>query len=157
MNINVEIIPHDCQRYDTVGDWTFEADGTLNVNVSRITALERAPVDVEELFGQHQTHYRLIPDVEQTDSEFLIAIHEIIEAYLCKKASVTQEQVDRWDMNWANWRTSTYGENWPREPGEDPQAPYHVQHLIAQSIEMMLCAQLGLSWKEHCEKVDAVK
>lgn len=141
LKINVETIPYSCMRYPTVGDWTFEPDGTLNVNVSSMSD----PVGVSD-YGRG----------DNSDSEFLIAIHEIIEAYLCKKAGITAEVVDDFDMNYAkqpefDLRTEC------KEPGDDQRAPYHVQHLTAQSIEMMLCAQLGLSWGQHCENVEGVK
>lgn len=128
MKINVETIPHSCQRYETVGDWTFEPDGTLNVNVSEM--------------GNLPSNFH--PGSE--DSEFLVAIHEIVEAYLCKKAGITVEEVDKFDI----------GYQINQEPGNDPDAPYHIQHLIATSIEMMLCAALNLSWSEHEKRVNSV-
>jgi len=158
LKINVETIPHNCQRYETVGDWTFEPDGTLNVNVSEMFAVERFMQDI--MIGGSYTNPRqveyAVKRVEQEDSEFLVAIHEVIEAWLCKKAGITAEQVDEFDMNYAkqpdfDLRTEC------KEPGDDPRAPYHVQHLIAQSIEMMLCAQLGIKWEDHCKAVEEVR
>jgi hypothetical protein len=70
--ISVEVIPHADQRYDTVGDWAFEADGTISINVSQ---------------------------VKNRDYESLIAIHEIIESILCRHAGITAAQVDEWDMS----------------------------------------------------------
>lgn len=132
MKINVETIPHSCQRYDTVGDWTFEPDGTLNVNVSEMK-------DLPSNFH---------PGSE--DSEFLVAIHEIVEAYLCKKAGITSEEVDKFDINFLKENPEL------GEPGDYPDAPYHIQHLIATSIEMMLCAALNLNWSEHERRVNSV-
>lgn len=137
LKINIETIPHNCQRYDTVGDWTFEPDGTININVSRIT----------DMIGH-----------VSEDSEFLVAIHELIEAYLCKKAGITPEEVDEWDKDFEELCLSG---NIPitnsPEPGDDPRAPYHVQHLVAQSIEMMLCSFLKKEWTHHCRDVEAVE
>ena len=36
MKIIIETIPHDHQRYNTVGDWQFSPDGTLHVKVSEM-------------------------------------------------------------------------------------------------------------------------
>lgn len=72
MKITIESIPHLMQRYNTVGDWAFEADGTLVINVSEMP-------DQRSMIG--------------------VAIHELAEAILCKYAGITAEQVDEWDMN----------------------------------------------------------
>lgn len=134
MKINVETIPHSCQRYDTVGDWTFEPDGTLNVNVSEMI---QKPTSICPITVKHE------------DSEFLVAIHEIVEAYLCKKAGITAEEVDAFDIEYKDHSPNL-------EPGDSTAAPYHVQHLIATSIEMMLCAALNLNWSEHERRVDSL-
>jgi hypothetical protein len=70
MQISIETIPHDCQRYDTVGDWQFDSEGGLLINISDTGS---------PLFNQ------------------LIAIHELVEALLCHKDGVTDEVVDDWD------------------------------------------------------------
>jgi len=146
LKISVETIPHSCQRYDTVGDWTFEPDGTLNVNVSKILKRdEEMSQQLKAIVGEHCTG----AFQELEDFEFLVAIHEIIEAWLCKKDGITAEQVDEWDKGLSD-------ESLYEEPGEDPRAPYHIQHLIATSIEVMLCAQLKLNWAEYDQHVKNV-
>lgn len=68
--ISVEIVPHSCQRYPTAGDWQFEPDGSLTINVSRMADMR----------------YML-----------LVAIHEIIEALACKAHGITDQEVTNWD------------------------------------------------------------
>lgn len=72
-NIIVKTIPHSEQRYETVGDWFWDADtATLRVMVS---------------------------DLKNWKEEALVAIHEIIEAVLCEGAGIKVHSVDNFDMN----------------------------------------------------------
>ena len=113
--ISVESVPHNCQRYDTVGDWQFEPDGSLTVNISEM------------------------PDKRYM---WLVAIHEIVEAMLCKINGISQEEVDAWDISHLD----------DVDPGGIRACPYHVEHIIATSIEAMLAAQMGVGW-DHYENV----
>lgn len=74
MNITVVTIPHDEQRYPTVGDWTFDGDGNLTVRVS---------------------------DMGNWKYQALVAIHEIVEALACKDRGVHQVTVDAFDKAYA--------------------------------------------------------
>lgn len=122
MKISIETIAHKDQRYDTIGDWFYRKDETLCIKISEMNE----------------------------DSELLVAIHELVEAYLCKKAGVTQEQVDEWDMPFKDF-TGNY------EPGDDPKAPYHRQHTLAMATERFLCALFDLKWDEHERNCNAVQ
>lgn len=137
MKISVEQVPHENQRYDTVGDWEFDGDDLL-VNVSELYLKIRVPKASSTPVSINYD----IKTVRAEDSEFLVAIHEIIEAYLCKRAGITTEQVDAWDMNFMG----------DGEPGGDPGAPYFEQHKKAGIIEEILCSFLGLKWENH-EKI----
>ena len=116
-NIFILSIPHSSQRYNTCGDWMTESKNELTVLVSECT----------------------------DDSEFLVAIHELVEAYLCKKAGITQEMVDAFDLAYEG-----------NEPGDNPYAPYHAQHKIAERVEKDLCFALGLTWEEHERIIDGL-
>lgn len=71
MKIIIETIPHEEQRYTTVGDWFYEPDGTLRIKVS---------------------------DMEDKRLCKLVAIHELVEVLTCELNGVTQQQVDDFDM-----------------------------------------------------------
>src|SRR5258708_1027371 len=58
-------VGHKSQPYDTVGNWRYHG-GNVDVTVSRMS---------DERY------------------EFLVAMHELIEAYLCKRAGITAETV----------------------------------------------------------------
>ena len=73
LKIIVQTIPHAEHRYDTVGDWWIDIDGTLQI---RVSAME---------------DYR---------HEALVAVHETIEALLCYARGITPDEVDKFDTNW---------------------------------------------------------
>jgi len=71
MKIQISVIPHKLQRYDTLGDWWFSADGHLFIAVSEM------------------------PDRRQS---MLIAIHELVEALLCDQRGIPERTVSDFDM-----------------------------------------------------------
>lgn len=71
MDIRIETIDADQQRYLTSGDWFQDGD------VLRI----------------------LVSESGNADWDWLVAVHELIEQKFCEKAGITAEQVDAWDMN----------------------------------------------------------
>lgn len=72
MIVNIAVIPHKQQRYDTCGDWMFDEHGDLTI---------------------------LISAMGDWRSEMLVAIHELVEVILCKHDGVTQEAVDTFDQD----------------------------------------------------------
>ena len=71
VRISIRTIPHDNQRYPTVGDWIWDKNGDLIINVS---------------------------DMGNKKYEFLVAFHELIEVMLCKERGITQAEVDDFDI-----------------------------------------------------------
>ena len=116
-DIRIHTIPHKDQRYDTVGDWVWQPDGSLDLYIS---------------------------DMGNPDSEWLCAMHELTEVWLCKRARITQSKVDAWDKSWKPTNSLN-----PDEPGCDPKAPYHKQHEAGEVIERVLCALMGIDWHEY--------
>jgi hypothetical protein len=153
-------IPHDAQKYDTVGDWHFSGAGvaaSTHVTVSTLSTREH---------------------------EILVAVHELIEAELCRKAGITPEQVTAFDEAFEKIRQEeiarrerllgqamsrphtraeiaghqAYLRDWrEREPGDDPGAPYHAQHLFATKIEKQLANALGVDWKAYEAELSALE
>lgn len=129
MKILIETIPHDKQRYPTVGDWEStdppgSGDSQLRIRVS-----------------------------ETGDWKYnaLIAVHELVEALLCKSAGISGEQVDQFDKTFL--ARSGPG---PLEPGDDPNAPYHIQHSIATTMENVLAGWLGVNILSYEQRVKEV-
>ena len=139
MKISIETIPHHLQRYDTCGDWVFEHETNIASCVESIRDNKPLP-ELEEILKIN------ISETGNEDSNFLIAVHELIEAYLCKKAGITGEQVDQWDMNFKS----------EGEPGDDPYCPYRNEHTIASYIEVQTARYLGISPEKHEGNIKAL-
>jgi hypothetical protein len=81
----------------------------------------------------------------------VVAAHEMIEAYLAPHAGVTQEAVDKFDRAYEAKRKR--GDD--SEPGDDPEAPYHKEHVHAEKIERLLARALGVNWRDHDREVSS--
>lgn len=122
-NIDIQFIPHDEQRYNTVGDWWYDdatADfpcGTARIRISKLTS------------GRMMA---------------ALALHELVEMWLCQFFNVDQMLVDAFDRDFMLLHP-----NDDAEPGDDPEAPYHIQHGFATAVERMFIAACGINWKEY--------
>lgn len=86
-----------------------------------------------------------VSDMGNDDYEFLVAIHEMIEAKLCEKAGISDEAITAFDVKFESERKA--GD--VSEPGDEPTAPYARQHCIATAVERLMCAELGISWFDY--------
>ena len=122
MDIRLHDIPHEQHRYETVGDWKV-ADGKL----SEVLASTMQPEDYS----------------------FLVALHELVEGWLCVKRGITDEAVTTFDEAYEEKRQD--GDT--SEPGNDPAAPYYREHQFATQIEKLMAKELGVDWDEYDEMV----
>ena len=122
--IVIEFIPHDQQRYETVGDYWLEGD-TLQIRVS---------------------------DMQFTQYNCMVALHEFVEWMTTDFAGITEESIMEFDKQYEEERKLNIHTQ-QEEPGFDFKAPYKDQHTLATSIEMMLCAFLGIDWKMYDDVV----
>lgn len=142
MNVSIEVIPHEQQRYQTAGDWFFEPNGVdLVIRVSKLS---------------------------DPRLEMLVAVHELVEVLLCQKNGVTQEQVDKFDMDFENWRKASMEESLERgthentvllaiaEPGDHKDAPYRTEHCFATGVERLLAASLGVCWADYEKELESL-
>ncbi len=118
--LQIEVIPHGEQRYNTVGDWQFFG-GELVVKVS---------------------------DTGDRHQNLLVGLHEVVEAFLCQARGVKESDVDAFDK--------TFERESVEEPGEDPQAPYHREHMAADVVERFLALELGVDWRGYTKAVDGL-
>lgn len=116
MRILITEINHKNQRYDTAGDWQFikfsQKGEILKITVSKLT---------------DPRYY------------YLVAIHEFIEAVLCKFMGITEEMVDKWDFDH------------PEEidPGSLEGCPYRNQHELATLMEKRISEMIGVDWNKY--------
>ena len=119
LSTRIQTIPPEQQRYETVGDWYYRNPASLQIRFS---------------------------DLGNEDYEFLIAVHEFIEAYLCRKHDIREADVDTFDMTWTG----------SGEPGAAPMAPYHKEHCFAEQVEVHLAAELGINWDAYGKAIDDI-
>jgi hypothetical protein len=68
----------------------------------------------------------------------MVLAHEIIEWILISHKGIKISDIDKFD------KASTWD-----DPGCDPKAPYHKQHMVSIRIEKIICKELGLDWRTY--------
>lgn len=109
------------QRYSTVGDW--QNSSVLKHDLVTATQLE------------------------SDDLSFLIAVHELVEMYLCRRDGITQQEVDEFDMSFCTAQSDA-------EPGEATDCPYRWEHQRAETVERVLAEILGVDWQFYQREID---
>lgn len=88
--------------------------------------------------------------MEDWRSELAVAIHEAMEAVMCIADEVDQTDVDFHDKQFYKDHHDD-----DMQAGDDPKAPYFLQHVAATFVEKETVSQLKLDWKRHEEICDA--
>lgn len=117
--ITIKSIPSQLQRYTTAGDYSDDRFGT-NIRVSIM---------------------------KNEDYEFLVALHELVEQYLCRKRGVSEKKITAFDVMFEKEREA--GKWTDEEPGDDPRAPYRKEHFFATNIERQMAHELGIDWEKY--------
>jgi len=91
-------------------------------------------------------------DIESAESTLAIAIHELVEAFLCRRNGITDKQVVDFDTKFESLRAKDNND----EPGDDPAAPYRKEHQAATHVERAVCSALGIKWEEHDNAVGSL-
>jgi hypothetical protein len=121
MEITVHVIPHNEQRYETSGDWLFNPDNN------------RLTIWVSELGDWRYNS--------------LVAVHEIVEALLCRERDIPEAKIAAFDRAFEKNRTRGNTD----EPGDSPKAPYRKEHFFATNIERLFAAELKVDWAKYEE------
>jgi hypothetical protein len=119
IDITITTIPQDQQRYSTHGDWFSDEPWHVTIRVS---------------------------DLSNARYEVLIAIHELIEMFLCHDRGIGEDMVDKFDLAWK-------GEG---EPGDDPESPYFKEHQFATIIERLMAHELGVDWQTYNQRLSEI-
>lgn len=123
MRIEIETIPHDEQKYPTVGDWWFTDNNDFEGESLQIR----------------------VSDMDNWKYELLVAFHELAEVMLCKDRGISAKKVDDFDKKFEKARKKGNTD----EPGFDSKAPYRKEHTFATGVEMLLAEQLNVDWKKY--------
>ena len=68
--------------------------------------------------------------------EFLILVHEVIEALLVIARNIPIRKIDEFDIRYKG----------DGEPGDHKDAPYRKEHKFATKVEKMMAKELGIKW-----------
>lgn len=77
-------------------------------------------------------------DTKNKNYNALLLLHELIEGYLTKKNGVTDKEAVAYDKK-----------SKADEPGDSPDAPYHLEHTVATAIENRIADELGVDKKDY--------
>lgn len=145
MLIDYEVVPYDQMRYETIGDYWY---------------------GVREIADAKGGEPRMVPTLfirvaKMSDSryEWLVFIHEMIELTLARIAGIEEPVIKLWDENYEYAREVRSAAacgcevTEDSEPGEDPHAPYHKQHVLAEICERTVAFFLGVSWVAYTAEV----
>lgn len=133
MKIEIEVIDHNDQRYETCGDWWRDENGTLQVRVSRMS---------DPRYSR------------------LIAIHELVEVLLelTKRdpnwgANALQglvAETDAFDRDYEAKRAKDDNES---EPGCETNCPVYQGHMVASATENLAAMVLGVNYNSYADEV----
>lgn len=121
MDIHIKTIPHNEQRYPTLGDYWRANDGKQEMRIS---------------------------EIGNDDYAFLIAVHELIEWYITEKRGIKEEDIKAFDEMFEKERLQGLHSNMD-EAGFDPRAPYVKEHTFATNIEKQIADEWGVSWEKY--------
>ena len=153
MIVDFQIIPHDKQRYETVGDYWWESqpndDGSYAGLVGRDASDE----------GHRWVLYVRVSKMNNPRYEMLVFHHELIEALLLRDAGIPEPAAMAWDKEYEIARRVGHlacgcAITEDSEPGNDPHAPYNAQHRVATLCEMALANHLGVNWDAYGREVN---
>jgi hypothetical protein len=130
--ILIETIPHEKQRYPTVGDYFTEGSP-----------------------GDKQLRVIHVSQMDNPDYEFLVALHELVESYLVQKRGIPDQAIDRFDISFEARRSAGLVPK-HAEPGDDPSAPYYQEHGFATLIERMMARELDVDWDGYARTVESL-
>lgn len=112
----------------------------LNIEIKTISQKEQRYVTVGDYWKEGEKDIFRISDCKNRKYEWMLAIHELIEKALNESKGITNEQVDAFDLTQKDLE---------EEPGDEPNCPYRDAHCFATAVERILCAAMGISWKEY--------
>ena len=124
----------------------------MNINIKTIPHKDQRYDTCGDYWWDSETLQVRISELGRADWEFLILIHELIEWFLIHLGGIDVNDIDRFDREYeANRKKGDIS-----EPGNDPKAPYHTQHMIASAFERLLAPVLGVDWGQYEKFIDSL-
>ena len=126
LRMHIETIPHESQRYPTVGDYWLDENGIEQIRVS---------------------------EMMDWRYEVLVAVHEIVEMALTRNRNIAEEAITEFDVKFEQDKERQLVTG---EAGDNVNAPYRKEHFFATNLERLFAAELGVDWFEYDRYVDAL-
>lgn len=124
--MHIETIPHESQRYPTVGDYWSDENGVEQIRVS---------------------------EMMDWRYEVLVAVHEIVEMALTRQRGIAEQAITEFDIRFEQDKEKALVSG---EAGDNVNAPYRKEHFFATNLERLFAAELGVDWFEYDRYVDAL-
>ncbi len=115
----------------------------LNIEIKTIPHNEQRYPTTGDYFRDGRRLCFRVSEMGNRKYEILVAVHELIERALCETRGITDREIDQFDMASA-----------ANEPGDDPNAPYHREHVFASRIERMFARELHVDWDDYEDAID---
>ncbi len=93
-------------------------------------------------------HGRRRMDILRMDEEgdmLAVLCHELVEEYLTRIHGIPEPRIKAFDEAHLD----------ADEPGELPEAPYHLEHMLSEKVERAVLAAVGTTWEAYSARVDA--
>jgi hypothetical protein len=126
LRLQIETVPHEKQRYPTVGDYWLDESGVEQIRVSEM-------ID-----------WRY---------EVLVAVHELVEMALTRHRGINEEAITEFDIKFEQDKEKGLVAG---EAGDNVNAPYRKEHFFATNLERLLAGELDVNWPEYDRYVDAL-
>jgi len=126
LRMHIETIPHETQRYPTVGDYWLDEAGVEQIRVS---------------------------EMMDWRYEVLVAVHEIVEMALTRQRGIAEEAITEFDIKFEQDKEKGLVGG---EAGDNVNAPYRNEHFFATNLERLLAGELNVNWSEYDRYVDAL-
>jgi len=124
--MHIETIPHETQRYPTVGDYWLDEVGVEQIRVS---------------------------EMMDWRYEVLVAVHEIVEMALTRHRGIAEQDITEFDIKFEQDKEKGLIGG---EAGDNVNAPYRKEHFFATNLERLLAGELDVNWFEYDRYVDAL-
>lgn len=128
--ITIEVIDHDSQKYETVGNYFENPDGSWTIQVSK-------------------TNLKY---------EFYVAVHELVEKVLCHCKGIKDEDITKFDEEFELMRDQYPKIVGDKEPGDEDAAPYQHQHRMATQVEKWLVtSSCEEGWEKYESTINSLR
>ncbi len=112
IKINIKTVKPGTLPFNRVGDWTWRGE-TLQISVN---------------------------DMSEERYEWLLAVHEVVEAFLCKFRGITEQAIDKFDKD--------HNGAWL------PEGPGYPEHLFATGVESIIAAMVGITIDTYEKEIE---